>query len=511
MMPIKRSTLQLDLKDLSASQSTAGVHHFVLATFTMIALIAVYILINTPSASTANTLEIKSEIANEDLLNTISKNVPEVAAIKNADSNIISILQEKDEEQIDVVPNVEELATIDNTIVNTGEVTNEFSAENNSLENFSLDSQSWIVSKVKKDDTLSQIFNRNDLSSRLAYEISQLKDAKSLLKIRPGQEIKIKKDSAGSLALLQYKLDTFTTLFVKVDGDKFLTDITQHEPEIRLNNAKATIQHSLLGAANTAGVSSNTTYNFVALFGWQVDFAMDLQVGDQFSLIYEELFLDGEKVGNGNIIAAELLVSGKKLQAVRHIDEDGYTNYYAPDGDGIKGTFLRMPLKFGNITSNFSKNRLHPIKNIWRAHTGVDYGAPRGTPVLAAGDGTVRVADREGGYGKTIILRHGGKYDTVYAHLNGYAKGVRTGARVKQGDVIGYVGSTGLATGSHLHYEFRIHGVHKNPVTVTLPKSAPIPEKYKTQFQKTAVIWVAELEYLDRIPLTYNDINQIIN
>jgi murein DD-endopeptidase MepM/ murein hydrolase activator NlpD len=371
-----------------------------------------------------------------------------------------------------------------------------------------LQSQPWISSTVKKGDSLSKILNRNDIGARHAYEITQYEDAASLLKIRPGQKIDIKKNAQGEFAQLQYRLDKFNTLSVLAVENDYIVEVHTRDPEIRLNNAKATIYQNLLGAADNAGISLNTMYNFIALFGWQVDFTMDIHVGDQFSIIYEELYLDNKKVGNGNIIAAELVVSGKKLQAVRHEDEDGFISYFAPNGDGIKGTFLRSPLKFGHVTSNFSNNRLHPIKKVWTAHRGVDYGAPRGTPILATGDGTIRHAGTKGGYGKTVIIRHGARYDTVYAHLNGYAKGVRSGTRVKQGDVIGYVGSSGLATGPHLHYEFRINGVHKNPVTVALPKSAPISDKYKSQFLQSAGIWVAELDYLNRIPLAQNQVNQ---
>ena len=208
------------------------------------------------------------------------------------------------------------------------------------------------------------------------------------------------------------------------------------------------------------------------------------------------MFLDGEKIGNGPIIAAELSANRTLLRAVRYVDEENHVEYYAPDGDGVKGSFLRTPLKFGRVTSKFTGKRLHPIKKTWRAHKGVDYGAPRGTPILATGDGVVRHAGNKGSYGKTVIIRHGGKYDTLYAHMSKTAKGIRKGTRVKQGQVIGYVGSTGLATGPHLHYEFRIHGVHKNPLTVELPKSESIAEQYKPEFLRIAKVWTDRLDRL---------------
>ncbi len=488
----KRSKLQLDLKDLNNAQSTPGTHHLVLASFTMIALVAVYILINAPSASTAKTTEAVSISNTIDIFQNQSSSSTASGLVINTPSQLQKIIAPESASPATqkVAPKIGPVAKTDPSLIDVSK----FKAP-------------WLIETVSKGDTLSQIFDRNNIGNNHAYRITQLEYAKSLLKIRPGQKIKMKKNADGSLALLHYKLDTFNTLLVQPTGDDYVVEVTTREAEVRLNNAKATIYDSLLGAAKQASVSSNTMYNFIAMFGWQIDFAMDIRTGDQFSIIYEELYLDDKKVGDGDIIAAELVVSGKKLQAIRHIDEDGFVNYFAPDGDGIKGTFLRTPLKFGHVTSNFSNNRLHPIKRIWTAHKGVDYGAPRGTPILTTGDGTIRHAGRNGGYGKSVVIRHGGKYDTVYAHMSGYAKGIRVGVKVKQGDVIGYVGSTGLATGPHLHYEFRIHGVHKNPVTVELPKSEPIDNEYLSQFKQAAGIWVAELDYLNRIPLAQNNSN----
>ena len=572
MTPSKRSPIQLDLKDLSAKPSTAGSHHFVLAAFTTVALLAIYLLLNTPSASTTS----------PDQEQQLS-NVDEPTVDENSSSPTISQQTINQHEPIEVkLPivsdtNNEQGSAIlpDTGIVNDTELVSEGVStsqepvllamlETDSLANRSQDQgfgklltsfkpannavvnnpvtddieQSkksdtltsykpsaalstadietsdtvsdvkhtteliWSTSKVRKRDTLSQIFNRNDLGSRLAYKLAQLEDAKPLLKIRPGQELILGKDELGALIELKYPVNKFDTLIVRFDEQQNPSiEMEIQEPEIRINNAKATIEHSLLGASQNAGVPLNTMYNFIALFGWQVDFTNDIHKGDHFSIIYEELYLDNEMVGNGKIIAAELMVSGRTLQAVKHEDDDGFIDYFSPNGDGIKGTFLRSPLKFGHITSSFSKNRMHPIKKIWRAHKGVDYGAPRGTPIMATGDGVVRSASRKGGYGKTVIIRHGGKYDTVYAHLNGYAKGIRGGSRVKQGDVIGYVGSTGLATGPHLHYEFRINGIHKNPVTVEFPKSEPIDKKYLPQFKKMSSRWIAELDHLRDIAI----------
>jgi len=363
------------------------------------------------------------------------------------------------------------------------------------------DTVPWIEAKIKKGDTLSHLFRRHGLDSQDAYRIARIKAAKPLLKFKPGETVRLKKNQQGQLGLLQYKLGQFDVLNVCADQDSWLAYTETRSPEVKVNNARMIIYSSLLEAASETDLSLDTLYEAIHLFGWQIDFSRDLRVGDQFLIIYEELFLDGEKVGDGEIIAAELIVAGKTWRIIRFSDEQGQSQYFAPDGSSITGTFLRSPLKFAHITSSFSHNRLHPIKKVWRAHKGVDYGASIGTPVMATGDGVVTLAGRKGGYGKTIILHHAGVYDTLYAHLSGYAKGIAPGKRVKQGDIIGYVGNTGLSTGPHLHYEFRINGVHHNPATVELPKAAPVPDQYRDQFLDLANLWVGELDYLNRIPL----------
>ncbi len=363
------------------------------------------------------------------------------------------------------------------------------------------DDPAWIDAKVGKGDTLSHLFKRHGLDIGEAYRIARIEEAKPLLKFRPGQTVRLKKTPEGKLGLLQYKLGKFDVLNVCADRNSWLAYTETRKPEIRINNARVIIYNSLLESASETDLSLETLYKVIHLFGWQIDFSQDLKVGDQFLVIYEELFLDGKKIGEGEIIAAELIVSGKIWRAIRFADEQGQPRYFAPDGSSVTGTFLRSPLKFGHITSSFSNNRLHPVKKVWRAHKGVDYGAPTGTPIMATGDGLVTSTGRKGGYGKTIIIHHAGVYDTLYAHLSRYAKGIAPGKRVKQGDIIGYVGSTGLATGPHLHYEFRINGVHHNPATVELPKSASIDDEYRDPFLKLARLWAGELDYLNRIPL----------
>lgn len=369
----------------------------------------------------------------------------------------------------------------------------------------------WVKATVKKKDTLSQIFNRVGLSSKEAYRLVKLEGTKPLTRIRPGQVFEVAKrlDEEGNekLKKLRLKINRFDTLIIEHDDSKehgFSLETESREPEVRFTTSSATISGSLLGAAKRAGIPYDTVYEMATIFGWQVDFSKDIQKGDQFTVVHEELFLDDVKVGDGAVLAAELRTGNKSLQAVRHVYDDGHVSYYAPDGDGIQGSFLRSPIKFAKVSSKFSKKRFHPIKKKWRAHKGVDYAAPMKTPIRATGDGMVKFAGRKKGYGKTIILRHGGKYETVYAHMNHFKKGLKNGSRVKQGDVIGYVGMTGWTTGPHLHYEFRVNGKHMNPLTVELPKSAPIEERYASAFRKEASKWMTKLAQHNTISLAHN-------
>ena len=227
--------------------------------------------------------------------------------------------------------------------------------------------------------------------------------------------------------------------------------------------------------------------------------------GDRFALVFEEQFKDGEKIGEGPILAAEFTNRGRRIRTVRYVDPTGHTEYFSADGRSMRKAFLRTPVNFTRISSRFSFNRRHPILHKMRAHRGVDYAAPRGTAVKASGDGRVVFAGRNGGYGRTVILKHGSTYTTLYSHLARFAKGIRSGKRVGQGQVIGYVGSTGLATGPHLHYEFRVRGVHRDPLKVKLPQAAPLAEEYLADFTTKAEPLFANLDLIGRTAIATAD------
>jgi murein DD-endopeptidase MepM/ murein hydrolase activator NlpD len=259
------------------------------------------------------------------------------------------------------------------------------------------------------------------------------------------------------------------------------------------HDVSAEITSSLYEAAVEAGLSNNLIMELEKIFGWDVDFVQDIRVGDTFHVIFNDYRVDDKKIADGDILAAEFTTQGNTYRAIRFADAEGNASYYTPEGDSMLGTFLRSPVEFSRISSRFGK-RKHPISKKWKAHKGVDYAAARGTPIRATADGNVIHAGNKGGYGKTIVLRHAGRFSTLYAHMNGYAKGIRSGSRVKQGQIIGYVGSTGYSTGPHLHYEFRVDGVHRNPLTYKTPKASSISPDLKNQFLQIAASWTKKLD-----------------
>jgi murein DD-endopeptidase MepM/ murein hydrolase activator NlpD len=361
----------------------------------------------------------------------------------------------------------------------------------------------WQKVTVKRGDTLSGIFSRLHLKPNEAYLVSREKDAQVLNRLTPGQSLKIAADADGLLQRLVYDIDPETVLQVSradaAQPQDASFQVSQQTRELKavVRTATGAIDSSLFLAAQEAGLSDNMTMQLAAIFGWDIDFVLDIRSGDQFRVIYEEQFLEGRKVRDGDILAAEFVNQGHIFRAVRYTTPDGNSSYYTPEGDNMRKAFLRTPVNFTRISSRFSLGRKHPILNKIRAHKGVDYAAPTGTPVRATGDGKVIFHGWKGGYGKVVMLQHGNKYTTVYGHLSRFASTAKAGSRVKQGQVIGYVGSTGLATGPHLHYEFRVHGVHRNPLTVALPSAEAIAPAYRNDFKQAAAVWTARLDQLD--------------
>lgn len=341
----------------------------------------------------------------------------------------------------------------------------------------------WHTITVQVGDTLSNVFDKLGIP-RLTLKklMSSGTTVEELVKIYPGQKLDFLFDDGKELKAVKLNLSNTKTLHVTHDGSKFKYSYEEKHPIKKLNCSAGKISGSLYSSGKTAGLNEKLIMQMADIFEYDIDFSLDLRDNDTFRVLYEEEYLQNERVNTGKILAVEFNNHGKLYKAVRYTDEKGKDSYYSPDGFSLQKAFLRSPVEFTRISSHFSNARRHPILHKIRSHKGVDYAAPMGTPVKSAGDGRISFMGNKGGYGKSIEITHGQKYSTFYAHLSRYHKKVKHGSFVKQGQIIGYVGKSGLATGPHLHYEFRINGIHHNPVTVSLPSSKPISTKNKGAF-----------------------------
>jgi murein DD-endopeptidase MepM/ murein hydrolase activator NlpD len=354
---------------------------------------------------------------------------------------------------------------------------------------------------IKKGDTMDGLFRRNNLNLGHLAAISQLEEARQRFRrLKPGDRFEIQHDE-GNLVSMYSILDLTSALSIARSDDGFIAEIIDRPIETRTRKAYSVIETSLFEAGMAAGLSDRTLMNIAGIFAWDVDFVFDIRVGDNFYVLFEEIWQDGEYVTDGEIIAAEFNNNGRTYRAIRFVDESGRSDYFTPEGLSVRKAFMRAPVDFTRISSNFNPNRRHPILNTIRAHRGVDYAAPRGTPIKASGDGKVIFRGTKSGYGKTVILQHGGNITTLYAHMSNFAKNAGIGSRVVQGQTIGFVGATGLATANHLHYEYRLNGVHRNPRTVPLPKADPIEEKYRAEFKASTGPIIEELDRFKRTQL----------
>ncbi|MEN8206606.1 MAG: peptidoglycan DD-metalloendopeptidase family protein [Pseudomonadota bacterium] len=367
-------------------------------------------------------------------------------------------------------------------------------------------SDNWHTVTVKSGDSLASIFSKLDISPQQLHALLQQGGAAhNLKKILPGQTLRILTDDEHALVKLSYPVDKLSTLEVSRNGDDFEISTTHRTPERRKVNASATINSSLFMSAHNAGLSDNLTMELAGVFGWDIDFALDIRKGDTFTVLYEEIYLDGEHIDNGDILAAEFINQGKRYQAVRYTDAGGRTDYYSLDGKSMRKTFLRTPVEFSRISSRFSTGRKHPILNKIRAHRGVDYAASSGTAIKSTANGKIVHIGKKGGYGNTIIVQHGSRYSTLYAHMSKYRGGLKKGSRVKQGQTIGYIGSSGLATGPHLHYELRVDGTHRDPLRVKLPGADPLNKKYMADFTAKSENLMAQIDLIRDVQVASNN------
>lgn len=361
---------------------------------------------------------------------------------------------------------------------------------------------------VSSGDTLSALFAKAGLNNSLLHSIlSTNKEAQRFTHLKIGQSISFEFDESQELHAVSTSISATETIYLEkqLETEQFAFRKNVAPTQTIEKYAQGTIEGSLFSATGKAGIPYGLALNMANIFGYDIDFAQDLRVDDKFELIYEEKILDGETIGTGNILAARFINRGKEYTAVRYTDKQGNSSYYAADGSSLRKAFIRTPVDFARISSRFSNGRKHPILNRIRAHKGVDYAAPRGTPIKAAGDGRVTLAGRKGGYGNTVVIKHGQRYQTLYAHMQGFAKGVRAGSNVKQGQVIGYIGTTGLSTGPHLHYEFQVNGVHVDPLSQKLPTADPIHASEKKRFMEFSKPLLAKLDTNKDTQLALNE------
>lgn len=354
--------------------------------------------------------------------------------------------------------------------------------------------EQWSDYTVGKGDTLSSLFKRAGLSPQDVYNVANAASHnKSLSRIYPGQKMSVLIEDGELKKLKLIRSELLSTLVERTDIG-FTAKIIERKPEIQHRYASGVINNSLFVDGEKAGLSNKLIMELAAIFGWDVDFVLDIRKGDSFSVIYEERFLDGRMIGEGNIVAAQFINQGRLVTALRYTNSEGRSSYYTPEGQSMRKAFLRSPVDFARISSRFNLSRKHPVLNRIRAHKGTDYAARTGTPIKASGDGKIIWRGTKGGFGRAVIIQHGGNITTLYAHMSRYKRGQRNGSRVKQGEVIGYVGQSGLASGPHLHYEFRVNGVHKNPMKVKFPHAAPVPKSEADAFKAVAATLMTQLE-----------------
>jgi len=357
---------------------------------------------------------------------------------------------------------------------------------------------SWQQVRVKRGQTLSKIFEEAGLPPQDWMLMTRLGgDSVQLKKLKAGDVLNLRIVS-DRLEELSYALDETRTLTVLREGVGYKTATLTAELERQPAESVGEIRSSLFADGRRAGMSNRMILEFAEMFGYDIDFAQDLQEGDRFAVVYENILKDGRKLRESEILAAEFTNQGKTYRAVRYVDSEGRAGYYTPQGESLRKAFIRTPVDFVRISSGFNLKRLHPVLNIIRAHKGVDYAASTGTPVHTTGDGKVEFIGKKGGYGNVIIVRHSGNNQTLYAHLSRFKPGLRVGAKVRQSQIIGFVGSSGLATAPHLHYEFLVNGIHKNPMTVTLPRAQPLNAQALVKFRTLTAPLVAKIDELSR-------------
>ena len=356
----------------------------------------------------------------------------------------------------------------------------------------------WYKEHVRRDDTFNTVLSRLNIHNREAINFIHTDSVASEItsSLRPSRNIEAQTDNEGNLISLKYQLDSDQFIAIKQTATGYEASKIVQKFESRPILKSAEISSSLFGATDAANIPDYIAVQIAEMFESEIDFTKDLRRGDHLSVIYEGNFNQGELLKTGDVLAAEFVNNGKIYQAIGYRDESGKMQYYTPDGKSLHKSFLRSPLEFSRISSSFSSGRFHPILQRLKAHKGTDFAAPTGTRVKASGDAKVDFVGVKGGYGNVVVLKHDSGISTVYGHLSRFAAGLSRGDKVVQGDIIGYVGTTGMSTGPHLHYEFLVNGVHRDPMTVALPKSFPITGQDKVAFDAVSSQLTAQIKLL---------------
>ncbi len=355
----------------------------------------------------------------------------------------------------------------------------------------------WREERIQRGDTLASLLRRMEVAEEEIGKFLQAsRRAPALARLIPGRSVLARVTATGRVVLFRYLASDELLVTVNRINDDFRANESAVQLEARQLLRTGEIRSSLFGATDEADVPDAVAMQLADVFSGDIDFHRDLRRGDRFSVVYEAQYHEGKLVRSGRLMAAEFVNDGKTYKAVYFSDPQGREGYFTPDGKSMRRAFLKSPMPFTRISSGFSSSRYHPVLKEWRAHRGVDYAAATGTPIRAVADARVSFAGRQGGYGNLVVLDHQGPYSTAYGHLSRFAKGLRSGSRIDQGEVIGYVGSTGLATGPHLHYEFRVNGQQKNPLALKLPSSFPLDERYRAQFTAYSAPLAARLEMI---------------
>jgi murein DD-endopeptidase MepM/ murein hydrolase activator NlpD len=360
----------------------------------------------------------------------------------------------------------------------------------------------WREELIQRGDTIGSLLARLQITDpKAANYLRNAGKARALYQLVPGRSVRTVTNADGSMVTLRYVNTDGTELVVERRGDDFFTREDSLPGDHHLLMSSGEVKTSLFAATDDAGLSDAVAIQLADIFSSEVDFHRGLRAGDRFSVVFEGFYSNGELVRTGRIVAAEFINAGRSYRAVYFQDASGRGGYYTPDGKSMRKSFLRSPLEFSRISSGFSLSRFHPVLQTWRAHKGVDYAAPTGTRVKATADGIVEQVGRQGGYGNLVVIRHSNGYSTAYGHLSSFAGGLHAGQRIAQSDVIGFVGSSGLATGPHLHYEFRVNGIYQNPLKVGAAPGLPITIQIQAAFEQRSRPLLSQLDLVRGIDL----------